>query len=73
MLVLTRKEGQSIIIGADIIVTVTQIRGKKVRIGITAPAHIQVWRKELIQKGKKPELVKEGAFTNTKQSKLLMP
>jgi carbon storage regulator len=51
MLVLTRETGESIIINGgtpdEIIVTVTAIRDKKVRIGITAPRHVPVHRAEV--------------------------
>lgn len=47
MLVLSRKAGQSIEIGEGITVTVTQIKGNKVRIGISAPAEIPIHRREL--------------------------
>lgn len=54
MLILTRKEGQSLKIGEDISVTVTQIRGKQVRIGIEAPTDVPIHREEAKDKvGKK--------------------
>lgn len=47
MLVLSRMRDQSIIIGDDIIIAVVDIRGDKVRLGITAPDHIRVDREEV--------------------------
>jgi carbon storage regulator len=47
MLVLTRKPSQSIMIRDDIEVTVLSVIGEKVRIGIDAPRHIRVFRKEI--------------------------
>ncbi len=47
MLVLTRKVGQEIIIGDHIRITITQVKGDKVRIGIDAPADISVDRQEV--------------------------
>ncbi len=47
MLVLSRREGQSIMIGNDIVVTVIEIRGDHVRIGIDAPRSITVHREEV--------------------------
>ena len=47
MLVLSRQRDQTIIIGEDIEITVVDIRGEKVRLGISAPAHIAVHRKEV--------------------------
>jgi carbon storage regulator len=47
MLVLSRKCDEQIVIGNDIIVTIVEIRGDKVRLGIDAPAHISVHRQEV--------------------------
>ncbi len=47
MLVLSRKMGESIIINSDIVVTIIEIRGDKVRLAITAPRDIPVHRKEV--------------------------
>jgi carbon storage regulator len=47
MLVLTRKLGEELVIGHHIRLTVVGIRGKKVRLGITAPVEIPVRRREL--------------------------
>jgi carbon storage regulator len=50
MLILTRKAGESILIGDDIEVTITSIDQNKVRVGIRSPAHIPIYREELYQK-----------------------
>ena len=47
MLVLSRQRDESIIIGDDIVVTVVDIRGDKVRLGIQAPTEIPVHRQEV--------------------------
>ena len=47
MLVLSRQRDETIMIGDDIEVTVVDIRGDKVRLGITAPREISVHRKEV--------------------------
>lgn len=47
MLVLTRKKDQSIVINDDIEVTVLDIQGDQVRIGISAPKNVSIHRKEL--------------------------
>lgn len=47
MLVLSRQRDETIMIGDDVEVTIVDIRGDKVRLGITAPRSIQVHRKEV--------------------------
>ena len=49
MLVLSRQRDQTIMIGDDIEVTVVDIRGTKVRLGVTAPKTIAVHRKEVYE------------------------
>jgi carbon storage regulator len=56
MLVLTRKAEESLVIGDSIIVTVVQIEGGKVRLGIQAPAHVRILRRELRARAGYPEL-----------------
>lgn len=52
MLVLCRRVGESIVIGEDrgIIVTVTEVSGDRVRIGIVAPRHVAVHRQEVAER-----------------------
>jgi carbon storage regulator len=47
MLVLSRQRDETIVIGDDIEITVVDVRGDKVRLGITAPRAVQVHRKEV--------------------------
>lgn len=49
MLVLSRRPGESIVIGSDIVVTVLEVRGGQIRIGIDAPRDLQVHREEVYQ------------------------
>ncbi|CAN5399389.1 carbon storage regulator CsrA [soil metagenome] len=49
MLVLTRKLGQSIVIGDEVEVVVLEVRGEQVRIGIRAPKTVSVHRKEIYE------------------------
>lgn len=48
MLVLTRRKNQSLVIGNDIVITVLEVQGDNIRLGITAPRHVQVYREELL-------------------------
>jgi carbon storage regulator len=47
VLVLTRRANQSIVIGDDVTITVLEVRGDQVRIGITAPRAVTVHREEV--------------------------
>jgi len=47
MLVLSRYRDESIYIGDDVIITVVDVRGDRVRLGITAPSNVSVHRKEI--------------------------
>ena len=49
MLILLRKRDESIMVGDDIEITVVDIRGEKVRLGINAPPHVPVHRKEVYE------------------------
>ena len=49
MLVLTRKSGEQILIGDDIVITVLDSRGDGVRIGIDAPRGIKIQRSEVLR------------------------
>ena len=53
MLVLSRQRDETIVIGDDIEVTIVDIRGDKVRLGINAPKSIPVHRKEVWEKMKR--------------------
>ncbi|NUR09854.1 MAG: carbon storage regulator CsrA [Nocardioidaceae bacterium] len=48
MLVLSRRVGESIVIGEDVVVTVLEVRGDVVRVGVDAPRSVQVSRQELL-------------------------
>ena len=47
MLALSRKPGESIVVGPDIEFTVLEIRGDQVKIGINAPKEVPIYRKEI--------------------------
>lgn len=50
MLILTRKIGEGIILGDDIRISIMEIRGKQIRIGIEAPTDVVVLREEIYQR-----------------------
>ncbi len=50
MLVLTRKLGETIVIGDDIIIKVVDIHGKQIRLGIEAPTEISIFRGEIYER-----------------------
>jgi len=49
MLVLTRKAGESVVIGDEVVVRVLEVRGDVVRVGIDAPRDVQVHRQEVYE------------------------
>ena len=60
MLVLSRQRDETIIIGDDIEITIVDVRGDKVRLGINAPAHVPVHRKEVYDAIKREKLAAGG-------------
>lgn len=49
MLVLSRKQGQTIHIGNNIVITVVRVEGHRVRLGLAAPDHVSIKRGELCE------------------------
>ncbi|WP_022883859.1 carbon storage regulator CsrA [Glaciibacter superstes] len=49
MLVLTRKPGEKILLGDDIVITVLDARGDSIRIGVEAPRGVRIQREEVVQ------------------------
>jgi carbon storage regulator len=61
MLVLSRKPGEKIVLGSDVTVTVVEIKGNQVRIGIEAPSEVRILRAELIDALPKPTAVRNAS------------
>ena len=61
MLILTRRVGESVVIGEDVIVTVLGVKGNQVRIGINAPKTVAVHREEIFERIQRGRGAGEGA------------
>lgn len=64
MLILSRKKEDKIMIGDDIVITIVECEGDRVKIGIDAPKNVRVFRKELLDSTK--ESNKEAAMFDAK-------
>jgi len=49
MLVLTRRIGESLVIGDDVVIRVLDVKGDVVRVGVDAPRHVQIHRQEVYE------------------------
>ena len=64
MLVLTRKLGETIVIGDNIVIKVVDIHGKQIRLGIEAPTEISIFRGEIYDRIKEEN--KAASYGNSK-------
>jgi carbon storage regulator len=68
MLVLSRQRDESIVIGDNIVITIVDIRGDKVRLGIEAPGEVPVHRQEVFEaiqrENRKPGAATAGSVTS---------
>jgi len=65
MLVLSRQKDESIIIGDDITITIVDVRGDKVRLGINAPRSISVHRQEIYEAIQREKAQQKAAESDT--------
>ncbi len=62
MLILTRRVGESLMVGDDVTITVLGVKGNQVRIGVNAPKDVGVHREEIYQRIQKEKLAKLSSF-----------
>jgi len=64
MLILTRRVGETVMIGNDVTVTVLGVKGNQVRIGVNAPRDVAVHREEIFERIKREEQDGGGASSS---------
>ena len=66
MLILTRRAGETVMVGSDITITVLGVKGNQVRIGINAPKDVAVHREEIYERIQSEKSAKEGDRKSTR-------
>lgn len=73
MLVLSRRVGESIVIGNEVTVTVLEVRGDQIRVGIDAPRSVQVHREEVFRQLEAENTSAADAAAHTQKLVARMP
>lgn len=68
MLILTRRAGETVMIGSDVTITVLGVKGNQVRIGINAPRDVAVHREEIFERIKNEQSSNESGDADTGDS-----
>lgn len=67
MLILTRRIGESIIVGDDVTITVLGVKGNQIRLGVNAPKHVSVHREEIYQRIKQEQRTSTGPVEESEE------
>lgn len=65
MLILTRRVGETVMIGSDITVTILGVKGNQVRVGVNAPKEVPVHREEIYERIKRESSSRQGIDRST--------
>jgi carbon storage regulator CsrA len=65
MLILTRRVGESVVIGTEVTVTVLRVKGNQVRLGVDAPKSVSVQREEIFHRIQREGGMEQGSDFNT--------
>lgn len=68
MLILTRRAGETVMVGSDITITVLGVKGNQVRIGINAPKDVAVHREEIYERIQSEKKAKEAEEAEAAQA-----
>ena len=67
MLILTRRVGETVMIGDDVTITVLGVKGNQTRVGIDAPKSVAVHREEIYERIKREQALQQQSRTNSAQ------